>query len=346
MSMQKIVETRKVQRFGKSTLMISLPSEWVKAVDLKPSDLVVLEVKNDGSLVVVPQKLAEKRTKEKEIKIILSKNTSEELIQRALYTSYIVGYDRIVIEYEDSSIPPHIMGSIRTMVRMLIGAEIIDQTRNTIIIQNFVDTERYSIDGLVGRMTSTIKSMLEYLITSIKSGLVDHLKEITELEFEMDRVHALAIRYVYALNMLNTSQFLTEYRVLIKTLEDVGDALAQAAQILSEKTVLIDVVREVVGDKLEEMKLHLNYTIDMILQAITSQDLSIASRAADLAAEATKFISSVEADVIPKYKSLEDYLKMKSFFEKLMLLCFNLQAAAEVAFDIVMSKKENVIKLS
>lgn len=345
MSTQKIVETRKVQRFGKSTLMISLPSEWVKAVDLRPSDLVVLEVRGDGSLVVVPQKLAERRAREKEIKIVLSRNVSEELIQRALYTSYIVGYDKIVIEYEGDSIPPHIMSSIRAMVRMLIGAEIIDQTRNVVIIQNFVDVERYSIDGLVSRMTSTIKSMLEYLITSIKSGLVDHLKEITELEFEMDRVHALAIRYVYALNMQNSSQFLTEYRVLIKTLEDVGDSLAQAAQILSEKTALIDVVREVVGDKLEEMKLHLNYTIDMILQAITSQDPSIASRAADLAAEATKFVSSVEADVIPRYKSLEDYLKMKSFFEKLMLLCFNLQAAAEVAFDIVMSRKENVIKL-
>ncbi|MDK6028343.1 phosphate uptake regulator PhoU [Ignisphaera sp. 4213-co] len=346
MNTQKIVETRKVQRFGKSTLMISLPSEWVKIVDLKPSDLVVLEVKDDGSLVVFPQKLAEKRIRGKEIRIILSKNTNEELVQRALYTSYIIGYDRIVIEYENGSIPPHIMSSIRTMVRMLIGAEIVAQTKNSIVIQNFVDTERYSIDGLVERMSSTIKSMLDYLITSIKTGLTEHLKEITELEFEMDRVHALAIRYVYALNIQNTSHFLTEYRVLIKTLEDVGDSLAQAAQILNEKTVLIEVIKEVVGDKLEEMKLHLSYTIDMILQAITNQDLAIASRAADLAAEATKFVSRLEADVIPKYKSLEDYLKMKSFFEKLMLLCFNLQAAAEVAFDIVMSKKENVIKLS
>uniref|UniRef100_A0A7J2U542 Phosphate uptake regulator PhoU n=1 Tax=Ignisphaera aggregans TaxID=334771 RepID=A0A7J2U542_9CREN len=346
MSMSKVVETRKVQKFGKSTLMVSLPSEWVKFVDLRPSDLVVMEVRDDGSLIIVPQKLAEKGVREREAKIIVSKNTSEALLQRTIYTLYIVGYDKIAIECSDEFLPPQLISSIRAMVRMLIGSEIIEQAGNRIVIQNFVDTERYSVDSLVQRMVSTIKSMLEHLIASIKEGSLEHLKEVTELEFEMDRVHALAIRYVYVLNMQKGSQFITEYRVLITTLEDIGDALAQSALILSEKSGLIDVAKSIISERLEELKMHLEYTLDIVLQAIVREDPYIASRAADLATEAMKFVSRLEAEAIPIYKSTDEYLHIKSFFEKFMVMCYSMQATAEVVFDIVVSRKGGMLDIS
>jgi phosphate uptake regulator len=346
MSLSKIVETRKVQKFGKSTLMVSLPSEWVKFVDLKPSDTVVMEVRNDGALIIVPQKLAEKGIREKEARIIVSKNTNEALLQRSIYTLYVVGYDKIVIECSDGVLLPQLISSIRAMVRMLIGSEIVEQSNNKIVIHNFVDTERYSVDGLVQRMILTIKSMLEHLITSIKEGSMEHLKEVTELEFEMDRVHALAIRYVYVLNVQKTSHFITEYRVLITTLEDVGDALAQAALILSEKSGLLGIAKTVVSERLEELKMHLEYTLDIVLQAVMRGDPYIASRAADLAAEAMKFVRRLETEVISIYKTSEEYLLMKSFFEKLMVMCYSVQAVAEVVFDIVVSRKGGMLNIS
>lgn len=345
MSMSKIVETRKVQKFGKSTLMVSLPSEWVKLVDLKPSDLVVMQIRDDGALTIVPQKLVEKGIKGKEAKIIVSKNTNEALLQRTIYTLYIVGYDKIIIECADEILPPQLISSIRAMVRMLIGSEIVEHFGNRIVIQNFVDTERYSVDGLVQRMVFTIRSMLNHLVVSIREGLPDHLKEVTELEIEMDRVHALAIRYVYVLNMQRAVPFITEYRVLITTLEDIGDALAQAALILNEKSKLLEIVKTVLGEKLEELKMHLEYTLDILLQAVMREDPYIASRAADLATEAMKFVSRLETEAVSVYKS-EEYPAMKSFFEKLMVMCYSMQAAAEVIFDIVVSRKGGILNIS
>ncbi|TRM73754.1 histidine kinase, partial [Sulfolobus sp. E5] len=51
------MEVRRVQKFGKSTLMVSLPAEWVKEVGLSPGESVYLEVDEDGSLKVYPPNL-------------------------------------------------------------------------------------------------------------------------------------------------------------------------------------------------------------------------------------------------------------------------------------------------
>jgi len=346
MSESKIVETRKVQKFGKSTLMVSLPSEYVKMVGLKPSDLVRLEVKEDGSLIILPEKIFEKRYKGKEVKIGISRNTSEDILMRAIYASYIACYDRIVIEsVEEKSISPHHMHAIRSLIRMLIGSEIVEQTSDRVVIQIFIDTERYNIDGLIARMISAIKNMLNFLVISIKNLDYEHLKEVVELEFEMDRIHALAIRYVYALNLLRSIPFVTEYRTLIKSLEDMGDALTQASQIFSEAPELMHVVRDTLGDRLDELELHIVYVMDIILQALSKGDLYIASRAVDLAIESSKFIRRMEMEVIPRYKSLDEYLKAKTFFERLLLICYNLQAASELAFDIAMGKHYGIVDL-
>jgi SpoVT / AbrB like domain. len=48
------MDLRKVQKFGKSTLMISLPAEWVKSVNLKPGTSVYIDVDEDGGLKVYP----------------------------------------------------------------------------------------------------------------------------------------------------------------------------------------------------------------------------------------------------------------------------------------------------
>ncbi|MCS7111885.1 MAG: phosphate uptake regulator PhoU [Ignisphaera sp.] len=347
MSESKIVETRKVQKFGKSTLMISLPSEYVKMIGLKPSDLVRLEVKEDGSLVILPEKILEKRHRGKEIKLGISRNTSEDILMRAIYASYIACYDRIVVEnVEEKIISPHHMHAIRSLIRMLIGSEIIEQTSDRVVIQIFIDTERYNIDGLITRMISAIKNMLHFLVISIKNLDYEHLREIAELEFEMDRIHALAVRYVYALNLIRSIPFVTEYRTLIKSLEDIGDALTQASQIFSETPELMHVVRDSLGDKLDELELHIAYVMDIILQVLSKGDLYIASRAVDLAIESIKFIRRMEMEVIPKYRSLDEYLRAKTFFERLLLICYNLQAASELAFDIAMGKHYGAINLA
>lgn len=341
----KIIETRRVQKFGKSTLMISLPAEWVKFVGLKPSDMVRLEAKEDGSLIIIPQTILEQRAKGKEVKLIVSQSTPEDILLRSMYASYIAGYDRIIIESIDGILSPSHMQAIRSLVRLLIGTEIVDQTPGKAVIQIFIDIDRYSLDALVSRVISALKNMFNFLILFIKSSSIEHLKEIPELEVEMDRVYALAVRYVYVLSLLGSTIFITEYRALIKALEDIGDTLTQASSVFIENLHLVDTVRKFIEDKLDELNMHVQYLLDIMLNAITKNDIYIASRAIDLAQESTKFISRMETEVIPKYKSIDDYINAKAFFERLQLICYNLHAAAEMIFDIVVGKQGSTINL-
>ena len=346
MSGIKIIETRKVQKFGKSTLMVSLPSEWVKLVNLKPSDMIRLEVREDGALVVIPQSILEQKARGREARIVVSSATPDDILLRSLYASYIAGYDRIAVECAEESLSPNHLHTIRTLVRMLIGAEIVEQTPNKITIQIFADVDRYSLDGLVTRIISTLKNMFSFLTLSVKNISIGHLKEITELEIELDRVHALAIRYVYILNLTQSTPFITEYRALIKALEDVGDAIAQASKIFIDKPHLMEVIKAYIEDKLDELNLHIEYLLDIMLSALSKGDPYIASRSIDLAQESTKFVSKMESDVIPKFKSVEDYVNAKAFFERLQLICYNLLAATEMIFDIVVGKKGGKLDLT
>ena len=55
------VETRKVQQVGHSTLMVSLPKEWVIATGLSQGDILTLQQDDDGSLHILPVGVSEKR---------------------------------------------------------------------------------------------------------------------------------------------------------------------------------------------------------------------------------------------------------------------------------------------
>jgi len=342
----RVAETRKVQRFGRSTLMVSLPSEWVKSVGLKPGDMVRIEVREDGTLLVIPSSIIEKKIRGKEVTIKINHTTPEEILVRSIYAMYIAGYDRIVIESDEPYILGQQLHAIRNIVRMLIGAEIIEQTANRVMIQVFIDVERYGLENLVLRMLNSIKSMLDFLLLSIRNGRSDQLRELMELEYELDRVHALAVRHTYVLSMLGGTPFLTEYRALIKDLEDIGDALSNAAQAFLDSPDLLRKVYEILGYRLEELKEMLFYILDIMYDALSKSDVYIASKAVDLASESCKFISKLETEIMSKIEGVgSEYTKLKTFFDKLQLVCNHLQGAAELSFDIVLGKAGELIDL-
>ncbi|MEM0175331.1 MAG: AbrB/MazE/SpoVT family DNA-binding domain-containing protein, partial [Metallosphaera sp.] len=91
------MEVRRVQKFGKSTLMVSLPADWVKEVSLNPGESIYLEVDEDGSLKVYPPNLRTESVP-REMKVKISITTSPELMTRIIYSLYILGFDKITIE--------------------------------------------------------------------------------------------------------------------------------------------------------------------------------------------------------------------------------------------------------
>ena len=52
--MSLMMEARKVQKVGYSTLIVSLPKDWVEEVSLKQGDIVTFRRESDGGITVYP----------------------------------------------------------------------------------------------------------------------------------------------------------------------------------------------------------------------------------------------------------------------------------------------------
>ncbi|MFP3232547.1 MAG: phosphate uptake regulator PhoU [Sulfolobaceae archaeon] len=258
------MEVRRVQKFGKSTLMVSLPAEWVKEVGLSPGESVYLEVDEDGSLKVYPPNM-KLQNATKEVKVLLSNNIMPEIVTRIIYGLYILGFDKIEIESKDKLFNEDILRKVKEAVRSLIGYEITVQNVDYIQIQSFLDPTKYTMTSLLNRLINNLKQMLHYLSLGIKEGSRTFLQETIELEKEVDRLYYLALRQLI-LSQSNRSLAymigvkriqLIGNRILIKAIEESADEISEAATDLLTLT----------PQELEEVKNYWNNMFDLIEQS-------------------------------------------------------------------------------
>lgn len=258
------MEVRRVQKFGKSTLMVSLPAEWVKEVGLSPGESVYLEVDEDGSLKVYPPNM-KLQNATKEVKVLLSNSIMPEIVTRIIYGLYILGFDKIEIESKDKLFSEDILRKVKEAVRSLIGYEITVQNVDYIQIQSFLDPTKYTMTSLLNRLINNLKQMLHYLSLGIKEGSRTFLQETIELEKEVDRLYYLALRQLI-LSQSNRSLAymigvkriqLIGNRILIKAIEESADEISEAATDLLTLT----------PQELEEVKNYWNNMFDLIEQS-------------------------------------------------------------------------------
>ncbi|MDT7876037.1 MAG: phosphate uptake regulator PhoU [Sulfolobaceae archaeon] len=266
------MEVRRVQKFGKSTLMVSLPAEWVKEVGLSPGESVYLEVDEDGSLKVYPPNMKLQNSL-KEMKVVIGNNIMPEIATRIIYGLYILGFDKIEIESKDKMFSEDILRKIKEAVRSLIGYEITVQNIDYIQIQSFLDPTKYTMTSLLNRLINNLKQMLHYLSLGIKEGSRTFLQETIELEKEVDRLYYLALRQLI-LSQSNRSLAymigvkriqLIGNRILIKAIEESADEISEAASDLLTLT----------PQELDELKNYWSNLNDIIEQSTVIIDHAI-----------------------------------------------------------------------
>ena len=233
------MEVRRVQKFGKSTLMVSLPAEWVKEIGLSAGESVYIETDEDGSLKIYPPNM-KLQASTKEMKVIVSNLVMPEMITRIIYSLYILGFDKIEIESKEKMFSEDLLRKIKETVRSLIGFEITAQDEDLIQIQSFLDPTKYTMNSLLSRLANNLKQMLHYLSLGIKEGSRMFLQEIPELEREIDRLYYLALRQLILAQLNRSLAYmigvkriqLLGNRILIKSIEEAADEINEIANDL------------------------------------------------------------------------------------------------------------------
>ncbi|AEB94712.1 MAG: phosphate uptake regulator PhoU [Metallosphaera sp.] len=280
------MEVRRVQKFGKSTLMVSLPADWVKEVSLNPGESIYLEVDEDGSLKVYPPNLRTESVP-REMKVKISITTSPELMTRIIYSLYILGFDKITIETLNGPFSEDLLRKIKESVRSLIGLEIVSQDITSIQIQSFLDPTKYNIGSLVNRLTNTLKQMLHYLNLGIREASRTFLQEVVELEKEVDRLYYLSLRQLLLAQVNRSLAYMIGVkriqivgnRILMKAAEEAADEISEAANDLLSLHPEDLALLKMSWDKMDMLIDQTSVVIDHVVKVLNKEDIKLVNEA-------------------------------------------------------------------
>jgi len=143
---------RKIVKHGESTMMVSLPSKWVKKAKLGKGDEVGVE-EVGSNLILSPKKSAIKN--EKEITITTS---AESVVREMIVYAYRLGYNRIKVNFSSEN-QFRMVQSV--MKARLMGFDVIKKEKNYCIIENIAEPMKEQFDNILQKLFMNISEMFE-----------------------------------------------------------------------------------------------------------------------------------------------------------------------------------------
>ena len=284
------IYTRILQQIG-SSVLVSLPTEWVKKNTLSKGKAVTIETNVDNTISIYTS------YQEEEIEIVfeLYSDTDNEtkmnnsydqvednekiikIILNKIFGAYLLGYNRIDV-HSKNQISFEISETIKKATRKLIGLEIVDENSFNISFQFLIDARTLNIQKILGMMNSIIRGMFRETIHSLNGGFSSDLKnKIASRDDEIDRQYFLLVRIIrtaimnkkLASNLNLTNIDMLDYRIAANYLETAGDLIAELVTYLSElqQGKHIATLIKKIGYALEEMQ---HYSIEAFIS--TSRD--------------------------------------------------------------------------
>ena len=136
-----MMKVRKVMQLGRSSLVVSLPSEWVKQYKLKKKDELVFETRGDGSLGIYPRDSRREHTSK--IMITIDRNTDEGMVERQLIAAYLMNFREIELKSTDIFTSAQ-QEELRNRLKELVGLQRIETSSKLVRIQSIVNVSDFA----------------------------------------------------------------------------------------------------------------------------------------------------------------------------------------------------------
>jgi len=304
---------RRLQKIG-SSILVSLPIEWVKANKLKKSDEVELET-GTSSISITPTG-SSKPPKEVVIEYPVSK---EENISADVTGAYLLGYDIIKIKGK-SAISIEDREKIRGLMRRLVGMEIVDEDATNVNVQFLLDATTLSPDKILKRMSSIALGMFRDTINSLTSEDKTVLQTLPSRDDEIDRQYFLLVRLIRsamvdkklatALNLGNID--ILDYRIAANLLETAGDTIVELANSVQDLSTAKSELRRFYDIASEIERIH-----EKAITSFIENNRLLAIEVITLQRNYQKKISETRSSLQPKKQVSIHLLDLVYTFEKL-----------------------------
>ena len=272
------METRKVQVTGGSTYTVSIPKTWANDNDVSAGSTVEFYPEGD-SLFMTPVG-GDDQT---EGTLDITNLEGTELV-RAVMTMYVSGFDVIVLE--SGRITNDQRGMIREATQSLVGLEVLEETKDEIVIRDLLDSSELSIHNAVTRMRLIAASMLEDALLALRDLDRDLAHDVIQRDDDVDRLWMVVSRIFRAtLRTPKASEELGlprevcfDYHSSARQLERIGDHATKIAHLTLE---IDQEVPEDVLVAIEELHEEVVSVIDGGMDALFTDDNEEATRLAN-----------------------------------------------------------------
>lgn len=208
---------RKLVKQGTATLMLSLPSKWIKQNNLSKGDEVEIEEENQNLIV----KLEESSKKEMKAKVNVSDLSP--LTNVFLINLYIKGFDELEITYDKPEIAREYQ---KRTINELIGFEIIKQTNNSLLIKDISD-ENQDVDELIKRIFFILESMADEFSEAVDKK--QNMDPIIDIDTSVNKFANFCLRILNKRGY-KEHQKTHHYYGIVKQLEEIGDVYKSIAR--------------------------------------------------------------------------------------------------------------------
>ena len=309
---------RRLQKIG-SSILVSLPKEWIDTNKLEKSDEVEIETGSD-SLSITPSGDI-RPPKEVTISYPVSK---EENVIADITGAYLLGYDIIKIKGK-SSVSIEDREKIRTSMRRLVGMEIVDEDSSNINVHFLLDATTLSPEKILKRMSSIALGMFRDTLNTLTSIDKTVLQTMPNRDDEIDRQYFLLVRLIRstmidkklanALNLENID--ILDYRIAANLLEAAGDTIVELAKSLTDLSLIPADFKKIYDVSKDIEKIH-----EKSIEAFINHNRSLAIEAITLHRNYHKKISDIRALLETKKQTSIDLFDVVYSFDRIAR-CWN-----------------------
>ena len=304
---------RRLQRIG-SSLLVSLPKEWIDANNLEKSSQVEIETGHDT--ISISANKETRPTKELKISYPLPK---EENIVADITGAYLLGYDIIQINSK-TTIPGEDREKIRNSMRRLVGMEIIEEDASHINMQFLLDATTLNPEKILKRMSSLALGMYD----DVSNGLIlddkSILQTLSNRDVEVNRQYFLLVRLIRSTlvdrrlaNVFNLENIdVLDYRVAANLLENAGDSIVEISNFIYNSSLPKEYSK-----KIFKIVKNFNTLAEKSINAFTKPDRLLAIEAISLHKKYERNLNSLKTSLGNKKDVPIDFLDLVYMFEKI-----------------------------
>jgi phosphate uptake regulator len=290
------MEGRKLQLAGGSTYVVSLPKRWVQGSGLKAGDTLFLETESDGS-VSVRHRIADKPSVRRKIFEEKGEEARDHLL-RKLIGAYISGFGVIEVRFAPEK-GPFVRKVARDFCRLVIGPEVIEESRNAIVIQDLSDPSELSPEKCLRRMHLIVRAMLDDSVTALRTANPSLAHDVGQRDQDVDRLYWMVAKQYHIAHTAPSdpsgralSSGIHRHRLVAKLLERVGD---HAERIANTYPVIIEGkgLDPKLGKELEEANQSAVRILDQAFTALVTGNVDLANQAIDARDHHQKLIDAL-----------------------------------------------------